>query len=273
MSTSQIQSLISSYDDSGDSIWNDPSKNNNKAGSQKATTTTKETESKKETTPIHKPPKVTAKEKVHKVSVKPKFKDLDVALKSLHIRPLESNIETVYANFPDNHLMVLKVITSFLNDNLRVDNTDPVFADKPIGYPSNKLDSEIRKIIEKEIRKAEEQNVQHFYDVCLSNLAEEMNKGQNYLGTKVMLQTMSYVFPQVSIGNLARSAILRNSYQNRANIGLSLLWALGQGGFKDLTVGTKVWQDVMIPIVDLKTYTKYVFDYLYKIYGKSRNQK
>lgn len=38
---------------------------------------------------------------------------------------------------------------------------------------------------------------------------------------------------------MAKIALLRNSYQNRSNICLSILWAIGQGGLKQITEAIK----------------------------------
>lgn len=38
---------------------------------------------------------------------------------------------------------------------------------------------------------------------------------------------------------MAITAMLRDSYQNRSNICLSILWAIGQGGYQNLMEGIK----------------------------------
>lgn len=80
-----------------------------------------------------------------------------------------------------------------------------------------------------------------------------------------MVQLIAHEWPSVCVESLAKNAILRNSYQNRSTIGLSLLWALGQGGLRDVTVGLKAWQNIMLPLLEIKSYTKYVCEYVYRI--------
>jgi hypothetical protein len=53
----------------------------------------------------------------------------------------------------------------------------------------------------------------------------------------VLLQLMSEIYPTLATFNMGRYNELRNSYQNRTSIGTAMLWALGQGGRKDLSVG------------------------------------
>ncbi|XP_055540761.1 transmembrane protein 214 [Wyeomyia smithii] len=205
--------------------------------------------------------------------VKPKFRDVEVALKAVVVADLRAHLWAVNENFKDNHLLILKAITTFLNEKLRVDNVDPIFADKSLSYPYNVIPQELKALIDESIEKAGLQILQFFYDLSLSNLAEDMNKNQPHMGHTILLQAVALRKPQVCINNLARNAILRNSFQNRSNIGLSLLWALGQGGFRDLNVGLKVWQDIMVPVAELKTYSKYVYEYVHKILVKHKTTR
>ncbi|XP_055642716.1 transmembrane protein 214-A [Toxorhynchites rutilus septentrionalis] len=209
-----------------------------------------------------------------KQQAKPKFKDLETGLKSLVVSDLRFNLWTVNENFRDNHLMKLKAIAAFFNESLRIEEAvDPLFVDKSLSYPYDTISQELKDLIDESIAKAGEQNVQYFYDLTLSNLASDMNKNLPHLGHKIMLQAMALSNPQICVNNLARNAILRNSFQNRSNIGLSLLWALGQGGFGDLNVGLKVWQDIMVPVIELKTYSKYVCEYIHRILSKHKTTK
>ncbi|XP_058451577.1 transmembrane protein 214 isoform X2 [Malaya genurostris] len=204
---------------------------------------------------------------------KPKFKDVEAALKAISISDLRAHLWAVNESFKDNHLLTLKAITAFLNEHVRVENVDPLFGDKSLSYPHNVMPQELKDLIDQSISKAGTQNLQFFYDLSLSNMAEDMNKNLLHMGHKIMLQFVALRHPQICVDNLARNAIIRNSFQNRSNIGLSLLWALGQGGFRDLNIGLKVWQDFMVPVIELKTYSKYVYEYIHKILFKHKSTK
>jgi hypothetical protein len=54
-----------------------------------------------------------------------------------------------------------------------------------------------------------------------------------------MLRTMVSKQNQKKMLHYFRFFELRNSYQNRPNIGTALLWAVGLGGKKDLQTGLK----------------------------------
>lgn len=204
---------------------------------------------------------------------RPKHRDLEAALKAVIVSDLRAHLWAVNENFKQNHLMALKAITSFLNENLRVDVADPTFSNKSLSYPYDVLPQDLKELIDDTITNAGDQNVQYFYDLTLSNLTGDMNKNLPHLGHSVLLQAMAISNPQICVNNLARNAILRNSFQNRSNIGLSLLWALGQGGFHDPSVGLKVWQDIMVPVIELKTYSKYVYEYVHKILHQNPSAK
>ncbi|XP_058815684.1 transmembrane protein 214-A-like [Topomyia yanbarensis] len=208
-----------------------------------------------------------------KQQAKPKYKDIEAALKAIIISDLRAHLWAVNESFKDNHLLLLKAITAFLNEHLRVENVDPIFADKSLSYPYSVIPHELKAIIDQSISSASTQILQFFYDLSLSNLAEDMNKNLPHMGHKILLQAVALHQPQICVNNLARNAIIRNSFQNRSNIGLSLLWALGQGGFRDLNVGLKIWQDFMVPVIELKTYSKYVYEYIHKILFKHKTTK
>jgi len=64
-------------------------------------------------------------------------------------------------------------------------------------------------------------------------------------GYKVMLQLLAFQNPKITISNIQKVTTLRNSYQNRQPVLLAILWALGQGGMKDLQTGLKGWYFIL----------------------------
>uniref|UniRef100_A0A182T037 Uncharacterized protein n=1 Tax=Anopheles maculatus TaxID=74869 RepID=A0A182T037_9DIPT len=207
------------------------------------------------------------------VPSKPSYRNLDAALRAISAPDLHSQLTAVNVSFKDNHLMLLKALTGILNDKLRVDETDPLYLNKPVTYPYKSMPQPLRDVIDECIAKANEENGKYFYDLTLSNLASDMNKGLPYLGHKLILQAIAIHYPSACVNNLARNAILRNSYQNRHNIGLNLLWALGQGGYSDLDVGLKVWQDIMVPVMEMKNYNRYTCEYVQRILKLHRSHR
>lgn len=141
----------------------------------------------------------------------------------------------------------------------------PSLIDKPTNYPSNIIPVSVKTIIYNLLNETGAANIQYFFDQSLTTLAVDLSNNLNCIGHNILLQLIALEWPTVCIQNLAKNAILRNSYQNRSPIGLNLLWALGQGGFKDLNVGCLVWQNIMVPVLEMKSYTKWVCEYVHRM--------
>lgn len=124
--------------------------------------------------------------------------------------------------------MLLKTASHFLNEKIRAPPNEYLFADKPLNYPTNILSKNLNTELTEIISSSREENVQYFFDQALSNVCENMNKNFNFFGDLIMIQLIGQRYPAVCNQNLARNAMLRNSYQNQSHIGLTLLWGLGE---------------------------------------------
>lgn len=93
--------------------------------------------------------------------------------------------------------------------------------------------------MDKTVKEAGKENTQVFYEICLQSMATDMGKGLPALGHKLFIQLLTLNDPKIVLTNLSKHIILRNSYQNKQSIGLSILWALGQAGIKDFNIGFK----------------------------------
>lgn len=141
--------------------------------------------------------------------------------------------------------------------------------DKPVNYPYNILPTNVKAIIHDLLVLVGPANVQYFFDQTLTTLAVDLSNNVDCIGHNVLLQLIAFEWPTVCVQNLAKNAILRNSYQNRSSIGLNILWALGQGGYRDPTVGVRVWQNIMVPVLEMKSYTKWVCEYVHRMLNTS----
>lgn len=155
-------------------------------------------------------------------------------------------------------------LCSYLNSMLNVKNP-PSLIDKSINYPNNIVPANVKATIYSLLNETGPANIQYFFDQSLTTLAVDLSNNLSCIGHNILLQLIALEWPSVCIQNLAKNAILRNSYQNRSPIGLNLLWALGQGGFKDTTVGCRVWQNIMVPVLEMKSYTKWVCEYIHRM--------
>lgn len=99
--------------------------------------------------------------------------------------------------------------------------------------------------MEDALKAANRNNVQLFFDITLTSMATDMSKNLPGLGHKLFLQYIALSEPKLIMENLNKHIVLRNSYQNRSNIGLSILWAVGQCGQKDFIIGLSSMFDII----------------------------
>lgn len=256
---SQVKTLYSALDSN---------KEANKQSEKAAKT--KENEAKKS----QKKPQEKKKEK-EPVKEKPP-KNLEAAVSLLTLDNVKAVTEIGKANFKGTPLVWLKGLGSYLNVRLSVEHKETNFSTKSFEHPLCLLPSDIRNFIKKEIKDVHDNNpsvIQTLFDFCLTSMAVDMSKGSSVCGFKMLLQLLATQYPTVTITNIDKFIDLRNSYQNKQAIGLSILWALGQGGFKDLSIGLRVWQAVMLPICDLRSYTRYILDYIKVLLARHSTSK
>lgn len=169
---------------------------------------------------------------------------------------------TGQTRFPEAPLIWLKDLAAFLNVKIPIDKEDATFSGKPKDYPLSIVPKQISSTLEKAIEMAGKQTAQIFYENTLTAMATDMVKGSPVVGHKIFLQLLAQVNPEMTAANIPKVISVRNSYQNRKPVGMSLLWALSQAGRKNLAVGLKVWHEVMAPLLETKGYSGYVVQIL-----------
>lgn len=228
----------------------DNNKENKKPPKEKENKT-KENEEKK------KQQKQQSEKKKHEPKEKPP-KSIKDALNMINVAELHNVFINSQTRFPEAPLIWLKDLAAFLNIKIPVDKEDVIFSGKSKDYPLSIIPKSISSILEKAIDMAGKQTVQLFYENTLTNMATDMVKGSPVFGHKIFLQLLAYINPEMTIVNISKLIRVKNSYQNRKNIGLSILWAISQAGRKNLAVGLKVWHEVMSPMLEIKSYCSYV---------------
>lgn len=194
--------------------------------------------------------------------------------------------ESSKASFPDAPIIWLKELVQFLNRKLPIEVSDPVFRGKSNEYPLSavsellteqtnfviygcQVPSHLKNIIERSLKEAGKPNVRTFFSVTLTSMATDMSHGSSALGHKILLQQIALSDPKSAASNLNAYVTLRNSYQNRPPIGLSILWAVGQIGAKDFKAGLAAFKELMLPLIEMKNYSKFVVEYLLGLLRKS----
>lgn len=196
---------------------------------------------------------------------------LEKVIGELNAEHIKAHLAASETASPDVPLMWLKDLAVYLNVKLNVDISDPVFGAHPVGYPLCLLSDEIRELIYNTLCHCTIQTLHLFFDLCLQSMVQDMLKGLPTLGYRIFLQCLTQEMPSVPVENFSKCEDYRNSYQNRQNVCLSILWAVGQAGNKDLESGLKVWLNLMFPLLGMRAYSKYVVGYLEKLLSLHAN--
>ena len=176
----------------------------------------------------------------------------------ISVTEVQNLLATNQARFPDAPLVWLKTLVAFLNAKIPVEKDDSIFSGRPDGYPLNVVPKSLRVTLEKAIDSAGASNARLFYEFILTAMAMEMAKSTPVVGYKIFIQLLAKYDPKLWVTNIAKLTSMRNSYQNRKPIGLSLLWSFNQAGRENLSVGLKVWHEVMAPMLEAKSYSSYI---------------
>ncbi|XP_050804755.1 transmembrane protein 214 isoform X3 [Gopherus flavomarginatus] len=86
--------------------------------------------------------------------------------------------------------------------------------------------------------------------------------GESLHGYRICVQAVVLDKPKIATVNLGKYLELLRSHQNRPMKCLTIMWALGQAGFTDLTEGLKVWLGIMLPVLGIKSLSPYAIAYL-----------
>ncbi|XP_014473777.1 PREDICTED: transmembrane protein 214-A isoform X2 [Dinoponera quadriceps] len=189
-------------------------------------------------------------------------KNIKDALNAIDVKELNNVLATSQARYPEAPLIWLKNLAAFLNVKIPIDKEDAIFSGKPKDYPLSLVPKAISSTLERVVEMAGQQSVQCFYESTLTSMAIDMVKGIPVVGHKIFLQLLAHLNPEMTAANIPKLTTIRNSYENRKNVGLSLLWAWSQAGRKNLAVGLKIWHELMSPMLDMKGYANYVVQIL-----------
>ncbi|TGZ54191.1 transmembrane protein 214-A [Temnothorax longispinosus] len=189
-------------------------------------------------------------------------KTIKDALNAINPEELDELLATAQVRFPEAPLLWLKELDAFLNIKIPIIKEDTILSGKYKDYPLSLVPKAISSILERAVEMAGQQTIQIFYENTLTAMATDMVKGLPVVGHKIFLQLLAHLNPEMTAANIPKLINIRNSYENRKNVGLSLLWAWSQAGQKNLAVGLKIWHEVMSPMLETKGYANYVVEIL-----------
>lgn len=198
-------------------------------------------------------------------------KSIEAGLLTISTEEFNLVYERSKTAFPETPIVWLKELTQYLNQKLPLEIQDPVFSNKPPGYPLSVMPVNLRNVLEKVIKDAGKTNSQLYFDIALTSMVTDLSKGLPAVGYRFFLQYIALNEPKLVTENLSKHISLRNSYQNRANVALSILWAVGHVGVNDLHSGLKVFQELKLPLLDMKSYSRYVVRYLLELTSRDHD--
>ncbi|KAG8122948.1 hypothetical protein E2320_018506 [Naja naja] len=192
-----------------------------------------------------------------------KNRTLEDALKTLDLSELQRELDKSLNLFPENPSVWVKDLAGYLNYKLQAMKSEPTLSQHPHDYPYCLVNKELRSIIKSLLLKAGGV-LELFFDHCIYTMLQELDKtpGESLHSYRICIQAILLDKPKVATANLSKYLELLRSHQNRPAKCLTIMWALGQAGFSDLTEGLKVWLGIMLPVLGIKSLSPYAISYL-----------
>uniref|UniRef100_G1NVD5 Transmembrane protein 214 n=1 Tax=Myotis lucifugus TaxID=59463 RepID=G1NVD5_MYOLU len=185
------------------------------------------------------------------------------ALKALDVAALQKELDKSQSVFSGNPSVWLKDLASYLNYKLQAPLSEPTLSQHTHDYPYSLVSRELRGIIRGLLAKAAG-SLELFFDHCLFTMLQELDKtpGESLHGYRICIQAILQDKPKIATTNLGKFLELLRSHQNRPAKCLTIMWALGQAGFANLTEGLKVWLGIMLPVLGIKSLSPFAIAYL-----------
>ncbi|XP_047379246.1 transmembrane protein 214 isoform X1 [Sciurus carolinensis] len=192
-----------------------------------------------------------------------RFRSLEEAMRALDVAALQRELDKSQSVFVGNPSVWLKDLASYLNYNLQAPQSEPTLSQHTHDYPYSLVSRELRGIIRGLLAKAAG-SLDLFFDHCLFTMLQELDKtpGESLHGYRICIQAILQDKPKIATTNLGKFLELLRSHQNRPAKCLTIMWALGQAGFTNLTEGLKVWLGIMLPVLGIKSLSPFAIAYL-----------
>ncbi|XP_076026632.1 transmembrane protein 214 [Genypterus blacodes] len=193
-------------------------------------------------------------------------KSLEEAFKALDVGDLKQQLARSQTLFPDNPSVWVKDLAGYLNLKLTAPDVEPTLSSHAHDYPYCLAGKELRGVIKGLVGRCGE-ILPDFLDHCVYTMLRELDRhtGEPLHGYRVCIQAVLQDKPRIASQNLAEYLELLRSVQNRPVKCLTIMWALGQAGFHDLSQGLRVWLGVMLPVLGVKSLSSYAIAYLERL--------
>uniref|UniRef100_A0A3B3ZIG6 Uncharacterized protein n=1 Tax=Periophthalmus magnuspinnatus TaxID=409849 RepID=A0A3B3ZIG6_9GOBI len=194
-----------------------------------------------------------------------KHKSLEDAFKALDVSDLKQQLSRSQTLFPENPSVWVKDLAGYLNLHLTAPETEPTLSSYAHDYPYCLTSKELKGVIKGLLGRCSDA-LPDFFDHCVYTMLRELDRQSEPLyGYRVCIQAILQDKPKIATQNLTEYLELLRSVQNRPVKCLTIMWALGQAGFYDLSQGLRVWLGIMLPVLGVKLLSSYAIAYLERL--------
>ncbi|XP_033931345.1 transmembrane protein 214 [Pseudochaenichthys georgianus] len=193
-------------------------------------------------------------------------KTLEESFKALDVADLKQQLARSQTLFPENPSVWVKDLAGYLNLNLTAPESEPTLSSYAHDYPYCLAGKELKAVIKALIGRCSD-ILPDFLDHCVYTMLRDMDRqsGEPLHGYRVCIQVILQDKPRMATQNLPEYLELLRSVQNRPVKCLTIMWALGQAGFYDLSQGLRVWLGIMLPVLGVKSLSSYAIAYLERL--------
>ncbi|KAK3857658.1 hypothetical protein Pcinc_026053 [Petrolisthes cinctipes] len=217
---------------------------------------------------VSEPPKKKPEKKKKKDNALHQPGTLEEAVRRLSVAQMQNLLDVVVSRFHDSPLIWLKDLASYLNVRVNpIHSPDPAFRGHPLDYPVSFMNEEVKKLVLSTVSGCSDGVLAAFHKHCVQAMVQEQVKGLGVVGYKIFIQILAMHRPEVGVVNLPFYCELRQDLQSQTPACLSLLWAVGQSGVGNFTIGLRVWLELMMPVIGLKNYSSLVVEYGSMVFG------
>ncbi|XP_013885596.1 transmembrane protein 214 [Austrofundulus limnaeus] len=194
------------------------------------------------------------------------YRSLEEAFKALDVWDLKQQLARSQSLFPENPSVWVKDLAGYLNLKLTAPDHEPTLSSHAYDYPYCLTGKELRSVIKGLMGRCSN-ILPDFFDYCVYTMLRELDRqsGEPLHGYRVCIQAILQDKPKIASQNLPEYLELLRSVQNRPVKCLTIMWALGQAGFYDLSQGLRVWLGIMLPVLGIKSLSSYAIAYLERL--------
>ncbi|ELU18263.1 hypothetical protein CAPTEDRAFT_148232 [Capitella teleta] len=198
---------------------------------------------------------------------------LEDAVALLDVNEFEDQLSKDQVHFAGNTLLWLKDLCSLLNMRLdRAPESDVVYLGKPADYPMCLLPDKVLSVLKKTLAETVSSTQVLFFDHCIQNILADIGKGSSH-GYRIMVQILLRDKPDIALENLKKHLDVIIANQSRCQRCLAVLWSLGQAGMTHLGKGLKIWQQLMLPLLNIKHLSMYAIQYLETLFSLHKDMR